>query len=505
MQIYANRALEAGQNAYLDAINTNPSLAQCSTALNGTGTCSGLKYGQWNTVEDAAASGADAEYYAFGNPQPTFNSTTHALISLSVEIVGAAHDTTSDNGYQFDQETITVTPNNGFLDNVWWSNYESYSPTGNYSTKPTPASSYCNYNYDLNYNISNDYSNGTVGCYPVYFGPGDYLFGPVFTNDSVFISGNGSPSSSPSFGNPSPPSPAAPVPSAVTTADPNCLFVETVANNPNGTDGMQGSHATCANVTSDVALYDTTNSSSGNPQEAPPTTDASLGVIASVNGCLYSGPTQITLSKGGSGGLMTVNSPDTPYLNGQDSNNTPGNQNDCPSDGTTAVPLPANGVVFVENATPAETKAWANPFDGPIVNTVTNVTSNPTNPAAGAPNVQLTATVTSASNQIPTGATVTFSHATCRTTSGSPAQCTAWNGSTNIGGSCSGASLGAVTAVTPATNPPTYTATGDLPGKRVEQGRRHLLCFLQWGTYTIGFVGECRPDQHVQPVDDIRP
>ncbi len=84
-----------------------------------------------------------------------------------------------------------------------------------------------------------------------------------------------------------------------------------------------------------------------------------------MNGCLYSGPTQITLSKGGSGGLMTVSSPDTPYLNGQDSNNTPGNPNDCPTDGTTAVPLPANGVVFVENATPAETKAWANPLTDP--------------------------------------------------------------------------------------------------------------------------------------------
>ncbi len=144
------------------------------------------------------------------------------------------------------------------------------------------------------------------------------------------------------------------------------------------------------------------------------------------------------------------------------------------------------------------------PFDGPVVNTVTNVTSNPTNPAAGATNVQLTATVTSASNQIPTGATVTFSHATCRTTSGSPAQCTAWNGSTNIGGSCSGASLGAVTAVTPATNPPTYTA-GDLPGKRVSQSRRHLFCFLQRRDVHLGFVGECRPDQQLQPVDDIRP
>ncbi len=439
VQIYANRALEAGENAYLDAINTNPSLAQCSTALNGTGTCGGLSYGQWNTVEGAEASGADAEYYAFGNPQPTFDPTTHALVSLSVQIVGAAHDSNSDNGYQFNQETITLTPKNGFLDNVWWSNYESYSQTGNYSS--------CNYNYSLNYNISNE----NIDCGPVYFAPGDYLFGPVFTNDSVFVGGNGSVSSSPSFGNPSPPSPAAAVPSAVTTADPNCLFVD----NDNNTDGMQGGHSTCADASSDVALYDTTNSSYGNPQEPPPTTDASLGLIASQNGCLYSGPTQITLSKGVNGGQMIVSSPDTPVANGQDADNLSQNQNNCPSDGITAAPIPSNGVVFVENATPAQTQTWANPFDGPIENTATNITSNPANPAANANNVQLTATITSASSQIVAGASVTFSHATCKTTSGSPARCTAWNQSTNIGGACSNVSL---TPVTPATTPPTATA-----------------------------------------------
>ena len=197
---------------------------------------------------------------------------------------------------------------------------------------------------------------------------------------------------------------------------------------------------------------------------------------------------------------MTVNSPDTPEVSGQDGNNTPGNTNDCPTDGTTAVPLPANGVVFVENATPAETKAWANPFDGPIVNTVTNVTSNPANPAAGAANVQLKATVTSASNQIPAGATVTFSHATCRTTSGSPAQCTAWNGSTNIGG----ALLIRFIDTGDAADDTTY-GHRDMYDLRIGQSRRHLLCFLQRRDVHLGFVGECRADQQLQPVDDIWP
>ena len=92
---------------------------------------------------------------------------------------------------------------------MWWSNYESYSSTGNYST--------CNYNWDLNYNIN----NANVDCSPVYFGPGDYLYGPVYTNDSVFVTGDGTVNNSPAFGTSTSASP-------VTTADPNCLFVDAI-------------------------------------------------------------------------------------------------------------------------------------------------------------------------------------------------------------------------------------------------------------------------------------
>ena len=103
---------------------------------------------------------------------------------------------------------MTVVPSNGFLQNVFWSNYESYSPTGNYST--------CNYNWKLGYN---PYTAG-VACGPVSFGPTDYLFGPVYSNDSMFVIGSGGVSAtSPTFG-------TAASPSAVTTADPNCLFVD---------------------------------------------------------------------------------------------------------------------------------------------------------------------------------------------------------------------------------------------------------------------------------------
>jgi len=37
--VYAHRALEAGENAYVTAVNATPSLAQCNTGTNATGLC----------------------------------------------------------------------------------------------------------------------------------------------------------------------------------------------------------------------------------------------------------------------------------------------------------------------------------------------------------------------------------------------------------------------------------------------------------------------------------
>ena len=188
--------------------------------------------------------------------------------------------------------------------------------------------------------------------------------------------------------------------------------------------------------------------------EVPPSSDQQLSTIANQNGCLYSGPTQITLS----GGQMTVVSPDTPeesvsglsypfdennLANGQ---GQPVNTNDCPNNGTAA--LPANGVVFVENATTAQ--AWANPFDDAIDNSVTNLAESPSSPTSGE-SVKLTATVTSDSSQLNSGATVSFSQTTnnahgCGTTTATINNCTTQT-------------LTTPAAVTPATTPPSYSAT----------------------------------------------
>ncbi len=386
----ADQAVDAGEIAYLAALNVNPTLAQCNTSTGTSGMCGSTGYGTWFPVKGSAT-----EYYAFGNPQPTFNPTTHALDHLSVQVVGATSDPSAVNGFVFRQATITLSPANGFLDTLWWSNYESFSKTGDYSN--------CNYNWELGY----DSNAGSTSCIPIFFGPTDNLFGPVYTNDSVFVNGNGTVGSGPVFGDASyTPN----VPSTVTTADPNCLFVDP-------TYGMSGSSASCSTANGDVALYDTTKSSYGHPVEAPPHSDAQLGIIAGQNGCLYSGPTQITLSTNASGeGQMTVVSPDTTestvILNSQtatwDTNNIPTNYNNCPNNGT--APIPPNGVVFVQNAngTPV---TGANPFDDLVANSVTSLTASPSSPTPGNP-VTLTATVMSATNQIASGATMTFSQTT---------------------------------------------------------------------------------------------
>jgi len=423
--VYAHRALQAGENAYLTAVNANPSLAQCNTNTNNAGTCGGINYGQWNLVTGSNSSDSYAEYYAFGNPQPTFDPTTHALSNLSVQVVGAAHSQSATNHYYFNSETMNLAATNGFLTNVWWSNFESYNPNGDYTN--------CNYNWKIRYNID----GGGTSCSPVYFGPADYLFGPVYTNDSVFTSGDGSVCGSPSFGNPYPPpvvppctnpSPGAGVPSDVHTADPNCQFV-TDSNGMSGIPLGSTPAQTCASAPGAVNLYaNSSNTTSPLPVstynhavEPPPQSNAQLGTIASEDGCLYSGPTQITLTTDASGkGEMTVSSPDTNVtpatVNGQSitrsNDNLSTNNNDCPNDGTAY--LPSNGVVYVQNASTADTVTGANPFDDLVNNTVTNLTANST-PQQNNP-VTLTATVTSATKEIPSNATVTFSQTTSQTT-----------------------------------------------------------------------------------------
>ena len=146
----------------------------------------------------------------------------------------------------------------------------------------------------------------------------DSLTGNLFVNDSIFVCGT------PTF-------------KTAYTADPNEAFVSDCG----------GSSAT---ITGYDARY----------KETPPTDDSALGTVAAAGGCLYEGPTTITLT----GTTMSVTSNATPTgkpagapgtSSSNDSLNAPANTaNVCmPSTPGGSVSLPANGVIFVENCDPA--------------------------------------------------------------------------------------------------------------------------------------------------------
>ena len=145
---------------------------------------------------------------------------------------------------------------------------------------------------------------------------------------------------------------------------------------------MNGGSNNCATADNDVSVYDTANSTYGHAVEQPPANDTQLGIIAGQNGCLYSGPTQITLSTDANGnGQMTVVSPDTiegtQTVNGTtyawDTNNITGQREQLPQQRHRAPALPTGSS---SSRTPprGQTQAWANPFDDPTYNSVTNLT-----------------------------------------------------------------------------------------------------------------------------------
>ena len=232
--------------------------------------------------ESDTSNNGDAEYYAFGNPQPTFDSTTHALTNLAVQVVGAAQHHVDANGYLFDTETINLASTNGFLTHVWWSNYESYSQNGDYSS--------CSYNWARQLQRR---QQATRGCNPGLLRVPTTTCSGRPTPTTRSSSAATGPSGSPSFGNPSPPHRCRP---PVETADPRTACSSTTNNGQSGSGGAGQNYdgpapappAESASTTQHQQLV-------RQPGGDPAPSDAQLGTIAGQNGCLYSGPTQITL------------------------------------------------------------------------------------------------------------------------------------------------------------------------------------------------------------------
>jgi hypothetical protein len=351
VQHLAYRALESGIDTYLVALNQNPNLVNCNS--NNTSTTSTScpsselpALNSWVTVS-GNANNPVTERFMWTNPALCFNAACTAVGSTAGQtldyvkelIYGAA---SIGNMVSFQSSYVDLTPENGFLTHLFWSNYESTVPAAGQTQD-------CTYDWNNNYegpdiNQPGTFNNST--CSAVYFGPNDVLYGPIYTNDSIYVYGG------PNFGSTS-------APQTVTTHDPHCLFVDPINN--------LGSPPACSSATSEVGAYNQATSTNNAPIEPIPSTDTALASIAARSGCLYSGPTTITLSNSGTTEYMTVTSPDTPYSSsGFNENDASTNPNNC---GTGKVPAPVNGVVFVQNSPSSQTcQAFANPFDGEAPN-----------------------------------------------------------------------------------------------------------------------------------------
>jgi hypothetical protein len=339
IQRYAYRALASGLNAYQSAINANPYLAACNSSTNNVRQCTGLSYQDWSAVPGTdIGNGVIPEYYKFDNPQQVEDPTTNAITNLEVQIVGAAG---FPGNLVYYSTVAKFTPQNGFLDSVWWSNYES-------SQFPVGSAANCQYFWSAGVGRN---TGNLSPCNMVVFQSGDKLFGPVYSNDSIDITG------SPSF-------------TTVNTADPHCLFVN------DGTGAVDNnSSPTCASLNSGVT-YTAAGSSFGHAIEPLPTDDSQLAAIAKQGGCYYEGPTTIALSvTAGGTGQISVVSPQTTNSGGVDSMNLGVDTSTCRTDGTKTV-LPANGVLYVNQASCTSTcVSGANPFD-PNTNGSSQVQSN---------------------------------------------------------------------------------------------------------------------------------
>ncbi|MGH9089587.1 MAG: hypothetical protein ACRDYZ_16010 [Acidimicrobiales bacterium] len=346
---YAYRALESGINSYLNTINAQPNLVNCSSAQSALATCdnivNGIVYDKWTQVPDTTTTGGNVpEWYLWTNPQFCFSTTktyaaqctsstaTHNFQYVREMVIGAAG---TPGHYAYQSSIADFAPRNGFLTHLWWSDYES-APTNRTATRNA-----CQFDW------ANSYNGPGGACRPVYFAGGTHVDGPVYSNDSIYVIGT------PTFG-------ATGTPSTVTTHDPSCLFV----TQPGTTDSKPTRCKTAANG----IYFTTTNSRSNAPKETPPVTDTQLLQVAQKGGCVYSGPTTISFYATATNhkGYMNVTSPETPLSGTHDNDNISINDNVCTGAG---IPVPTatkgNGVIFVQTTSTGSCAGnHVNPFEG---------------------------------------------------------------------------------------------------------------------------------------------
>ncbi len=304
-------AAEAGLDDYLFRLNENDQYYLYSATVNPPD--GNLAFKNWVSVPDSGSASVTCTASANSNiPCFRYGVDTSNLVSQGAIIITATGR--SRNVTRTIQATLR---RHAFIDYLYFTDYETKDPASYDTTvddyTPTEAQTYCAKRYYEGRDIAGrvDFAGDTDGnsCTEISFASADTINGPLHSNDAIRICG------SPTFnGN-------------VTTSWNPASGNKWVASGC-------GSGAT------------PTFSRPGDPKYADPLTmppsnvsiksdaDGALGGV----GCLYTGPTAVTLN---STGTMTVVSP------GSLSTNT-----NCVG---TNVALPSNGVIYVQNVPSSST------------------------------------------------------------------------------------------------------------------------------------------------------
>jgi hypothetical protein len=179
----------------------------------------------------------------------------------------------------------------------------------------------------------------STACAPVWFDSDTQVYGPIFANDSIYVTAGTTPSKL----------------GPIETADPSCVAVTAVRPETTTGTGPYGCIPSATNITG-------TADRDNLPKETVPKSDSQLTTFAAQHlptdpsfGCIYYGPTTITFDRSD---RMTVWSPDSPT----DPTCLPsqGATVDVPNGGHTTK---GNGVIYVKTqTTTSKCASNANPF-----------------------------------------------------------------------------------------------------------------------------------------------
>ena len=325
------QALQAGIDEYLSAANTNPDFIVCDHANQTSGFCANaLQFDTWTPVPGVSPTDGPPAWYWLSDPSIDYTTGT-----VSLTVMGASG---YPNDYRYDEGNVSLTAKNDFLLNVLWIDYNQVDPVVVQQVDQLNSPPTCELYWASSTSPQTDANNG---CIPVEFITGDTLDGNVWIKDAIFVCG------SPTF-------------QAVHTMDPSLPSGEFTVPAPG------------CNLPSDQqnqpVINDKAASTAGaaTPSESIPATNATLAQVARTGGCLFQGPTEITLQ----GTTMTVTSPDTPAASsgatGGDGLDSASNPNQCLPTATDPTPnLPANGVIYVQNCPSSDTSCTSfNPMAG---------------------------------------------------------------------------------------------------------------------------------------------